>query len=51
MLFVWINNTNHMFKHLVPQGTPTVLIPFIVCIETVRNIIRPGTLAVRLTAN
>jgi F-type H+-transporting ATPase subunit a len=25
--------------------------PFIVCIETIRNIIRPGTLAVRLTAN
>jgi F-type H+-transporting ATPase subunit a len=36
---------------LVPQGTPSVLIPFIVCIETIRNIIRPGTLAVRLTAN
>jgi len=35
----------------VPQGTPAVLIPFIVCIETIRNIIRPGTLAVRLTAN
>jgi len=35
----------------VPQGTPSVLIPFIVCIETIRNIIRPGTLAVRLTAN
>jgi len=35
----------------VPQGTPSILIPFIVCIETIRNIIRPGTLAVRLTAN
>jgi F-type H+-transporting ATPase subunit a len=35
----------------VPQGTPNVLIPFIVLIETIRNIIRPGTLAVRLTAN
>jgi F-type H+-transporting ATPase subunit a len=35
----------------VPQGTPGVLIPFIVCIETIRNVIRPGTLAVRLTAN
>jgi F-type H+-transporting ATPase subunit a len=40
-----------MFAHLVPQGTPAVLIPFIVCIETIRNIIRPGTLAVRLAAN
>jgi F-type H+-transporting ATPase subunit a len=35
----------------VPQGTPRILIPFIVCIETIRNVIRPGTLAVRLTAN
>jgi len=35
----------------VPQGTPPVLIPFIVLIETIRNIIRPGTLAIRLTAN
>jgi F-type H+-transporting ATPase subunit a len=40
-----------MFAHLVPQGTPGVLIPFMVCIETIRNVIRPGTLAVRLSAN
>lgn len=40
-----------MFAHLVPQGTPPVLIPFMVCIETIRNVIRPGTLAVRLAAN
>jgi F-type H+-transporting ATPase subunit a len=40
-----------MFIHLIPQGTPTVLIPFIVLIETIRNIIRPGTLAIRLSAN
>nr|URH16831.1 ATP synthase F0 subunit 6 [Glyptotermes pubescens] len=51
MVFGWINNTNHMFEHLVPQGTPTLLMPFMVCIETISNIIRPGTLAVRLTAN
>lgn len=51
ILYGWINNTKHIFCHLVPQGTPGVLIPFIVCIETIRNIIRPGTLAVRLTAN
>jgi F-type H+-transporting ATPase subunit a len=36
---------------MVPNGTPAILIPFIVLIETIRNIIRPGTLAVRLTAN
>lgn len=51
IIFGWINNTIHIFAHLVPQGTPPVLIPFIVCIETIRNIIRPGTLAIRLAAN
>nr|AYU71324.1 ATP synthase F0 subunit 6 [Scirtes sp. 2 ACP-2013] len=51
MLFGWINNTQHMFAHLVPQGTPPALMPFMVCIETISNIIRPGTLAIRLMAN
>lgn len=51
ILYGWINHTQHIFAHLVPQGTPAVLIPFIVCIETISNIIRPGTLAVRLAAN
>ena len=51
MLFGWIENYTHMFAHLVPKGTPGPLIPFIVLIETTRNIIRPATLAVRLSAN
>nr|WEF49630.1 ATP synthase F0 subunit 6 [Polypedilum sp.] len=51
MLFGWLNNTKHMFAHLVPQGTPPVLMPFMVLIETISNVIRPGTLAVRLSAN
>nr|UGN61736.1 ATP synthase F0 subunit 6 [Cryptocercus kagongensis] len=51
MIFGWINNTQHMFAHLVPQGTPPLLMPFMVCIETISNLIRPGTLAVRLAAN
>nr|YP_009971803.1 ATP synthase F0 subunit 6 [Chrysocoris stollii]QNH68690.1 ATP synthase subunit 6 [Chrysocoris stollii]UCC45939.1 ATP synthase F0 subunit 6 [Chrysocoris stollii] len=51
MIFGWINNTNHMFTHLVPTGTPAVLMPFMVLIETISNLIRPGSLAVRLTAN
>nr|YP_010414523.1 ATP synthase F0 subunit 6 [Dendroleon similis]QNH82845.1 ATP synthase F0 subunit 6 [Dendroleon pantherinus]URT60689.1 ATP synthase F0 subunit 6 [Dendroleon similis] len=51
ILFGWINHTTHMFAHLVPQGTPPVLMPFMVCIETISNLIRPGTLAVRLAAN
>nr|QWB85655.1 ATP synthase F0 subunit 6 [Sarmydus sp. N117] len=51
MIYGWINNTIHMFSHLVPQGTPPILMPFMVCIETISNIIRPGTLAIRLSAN
>nr|YP_010274908.1 ATP synthase F0 subunit 6 [Erynnis popoviana]UJV31599.1 ATP synthase F0 subunit 6 [Erynnis popoviana] len=51
MFYGWINNSNHMFIHMIPQGTPSILMPFMVMIETISNIIRPGTLAVRLTAN
>jgi F-type H+-transporting ATPase subunit a len=51
ILFGWIKNTNHILSHLVPQGTPGALIIFIVIIELVRNLIRPITLCVRLTAN
>lgn len=51
IIYGWLNHTQHIFAHLVPQGTPGVLIPFMVCIETISNVIRPGTLAVRLTAN
>lgn len=51
IIFGWVKNTNHIFIHLVPSGTPAPLIPFIVIIETISNIIRPGTLAVRLAAN
>ena len=40
-----------MLAHLVPLGTLGVLIPFMVLIETIRNVIRPGTFAVRLAAN
>nr|YP_011010307.1 ATP synthase F0 subunit 6 [Metrocoris ciliatus]WPW46922.1 ATP synthase F0 subunit 6 [Metrocoris ciliatus] len=51
MLFGWIKKTQHMFSHLIPVGTPGMLMPFMVCIETISNIIRPGSLAVRLSAN
>nr|YP_010426664.1 ATP synthase F0 subunit 6 [Parnassius glacialis]USN89413.1 ATP synthase F0 subunit 6 [Parnassius glacialis] len=51
MMYGWINNYQHMFIHMIPQGTPSILMPFMVLIETISNIIRPGTLAVRLTAN
>ena len=42
---------NNLFAHLVPVGTPRFLIPVIVVIESVRNIIRPLTLSIRLAAN
>lgn len=51
IIFGWVNFFNHMLVHLTPQGTPDVLIPFIVMIEFIRNIIRPLTLSVRLSAN
>nr|AEV91689.1 ATP synthase subunit 6 [Thysanoessa raschii] len=51
MVYGWLNHTQHMFAHLVPQGTPGPLMPFMVLIETISNVIRPGTLAVRLAAN
>nr|UPL65264.1 ATPase subunit 6 [Largus sp.] len=51
MIYGWINKTNHMFAHMIPVGTPVMLMPFMVLIETMSNLIRPGALAVRLTAN
>nr|AYN50403.1 ATP synthase F0 subunit 6 [Lepyrus sp. G312] len=51
MVYGWSKHTTHMFAHLVPQGAPLILLPFLVLIETTSNIIRPGTLAIRLTAN
>jgi len=37
--------------HLVPGGTPYLLTSFMVLVERVRALIRPGTLSVRLAAN
>nr|QGT34989.1 ATP synthase F0 subunit 6 [Orthonychiurus folsomi] len=51
MIFGWLKSYNHMLAHLVPQSTPGPLMMFMVIIETVSNIIRPLTLAVRLSAN
>nr|UGS80325.1 ATP synthase F0 subunit 6 [Hemicaecilius mockfordi] len=51
MIYSWGFNTNHTFSHLIPQGTPAILMPFMVYIELISNVIRPGTLAIRLSAN
>nr|ACM79558.1 ATP synthase F0 subunit 6 [Onisimus nanseni] len=51
MIYGWLNNTSNLLTHLIPQGTPKALMPFMVLIETISALIRPMTLAVRLAAN
>ena len=51
IIFNIINNPSSALAHLVPRGTPTILVPFIVLIELIRNFIRPLTLSIRLAAN
>lgn len=51
MLWGWLKSFKDIIIHLTPTSTPISLINFIVLIESTRNIIRPITLSVRLTAN
>nr|YP_009927489.1 ATP synthase F0 subunit 6 [Pseudodendrothrips mori]QFO91092.1 ATP synthase F0 subunit 6 [Pseudodendrothrips mori] len=50
-LFGWMTYTNKMLAHLVPLSTPKPLISFMVLIEMISTMIRPGTLGIRLMAN
>nr|YP_009330794.1 ATP synthase F0 subunit 6 [Batagur trivittata]APD80700.1 ATPase subunit 6 [Batagur trivittata] len=45
------NQPTTSLGHLLPEGTPTPLIPALIIIETISLFIRPMALGVRLTAN
>nr|AIS35785.1 ATP synthase F0 subunit 6 [Plestiodon elegans] len=45
------NQPTMSLGHLLPEGTPTPLVPILIIIETISLFIRPLALGVRLTAN
>nr|YP_009494706.1 ATP synthase F0 subunit 6 [Dipturus oxyrinchus]AWO66512.1 ATPase subunit 6 [Dipturus oxyrinchus] len=51
VLIGMLNQPTIALGHLLPEGTPTPLIPVLIIIETISLFIRPLALGVRLTAN
>nr|DAC76796.1 TPA_asm: ATP synthase F0 subunit 6 [Pseudomyrmex janzeni] len=51
MMYSLVNFFDETMAHLTPMGTPSILMPFMVVIESISLVIRPLTLAVRLSAN
>nr|QPB46183.1 ATP synthase F0 subunit 6 [Bemisia tabaci] len=47
----WFNFNKSFFSHLVPLGTPLILISFMVIIESISMLIRPWSLSIRLMSN
>nr|AIS74829.1 ATP synthase F0 subunit 6 [Carcharodon carcharias]WNH19506.1 ATP synthase F0 subunit 6 [Carcharodon carcharias] len=46
-----LNQPTMALGHFLPEGTPTLLVPALIIIETISLFIRPLALGVRLTAN
>nr|AAP30576.1 ATP synthase 6 [Cobitis zanandreai] len=51
VLIGMLNQPTVALGHLLPEGTPILLIPVLIIIETISLFIRPLALGVRLTAN
>nr|YP_009262177.1 ATP synthase F0 subunit 6 [Notoraja tobitukai]ANI86711.1 ATP synthase F0 subunit 6 [Notoraja tobitukai] len=51
VLIGMLNQPTIALGHLLPEGTPPLLIPILITIETISLFIRPLALGVRLTAN
>nr|AUJ21391.1 ATP synthase F0 subunit 6 [Tetragnatha puella] len=47
----WVKNFKESAAHLVPEGSPLGLAPFMVLIESISHLMRPFTLSIRLAAN